>query len=187
MIIKSFSIIDYKNKEAASYKFSDQINLVVSQDNTMGKSSLLKSLYFNLGFQIKQFPSKWNPTDMFFQITVIINGKKHIISRQNKLFKIDGRNEPLNEREYSDWLQEKLNTNMELPNVRNKELSNAYSSAVILPFYIDQDDSWDGIMYRRVSNALGQYHNIPQTIFEYLFGLSDIDIQKLQNDLNIEL
>lgn len=187
MIIKSFSIIDYKNKEAASYNFSDQINLIVSKDNTMGKSSLLKSLYYNLGFQIKQFPSKWNPTDMFFQITVFINGKKHIISRQNKLFKIDGRNEPLNEREYSDWLQEKLNTNMELPNVRTKELSNAYSSAVILPFYIDQDDSWDGIMYRRVSNALGQYHNIPQTIFEYLFGLSDIDIQKLQNDLNIEL
>lgn len=184
MRIKSFSIVDYKNKEAVSYSFSNKVNLIVSSDNTMGKSSLLKSLYFNLGFKIKQFPSKWNTEDMFFQVEVTFNKKSHIISRQNNIFKIDGNADPLNEREYSDWLQEQLAIEMQLPNVRTKELYSAYSSAVILPFYVDQDDSWDGIMYRRVSDALGQYSNIPQTIFEYLFGLSDIEIQELQNSVN---
>ncbi|HZW67816.1 MAG TPA: hypothetical protein VFF20_04345 [Pseudogracilibacillus sp.] len=184
MLIKKFSIIDYKNKEAASFSFTENINLIASKDNTMGKSSLLKSLYHTLGFQIKQFPSKWNIKDMFFQVEITINKVKYTISRQNNIFKINNTNNPLNEREFSDWLQKKLNINMELPNIRTQQLSSAYSSAIILPFYIDQDDSWDGIMYRRVSNAVGQYSNIPRTIFEYLFNLSNVEIQKLQNELN---
>lgn len=187
VIIKSFSILDFVNKEAASFDFSDKVNLIVSSDNTMGKSSLLKSLYYTLGFSIKHFPSEWNHEDMYFQIKVSINNKSHIISRQNAIFKVDGNDEPLNEREYSDWLQDRLGIDMQLPNIKTKELHKAYSSAVILPFYIDQDDSWDGNMYRRVSNAVGQYSRIPQSIFEYLFDLSDVEIQKLQNKLNSKI
>ncbi|MBC6309999.1 hypothetical protein HCJ66_10650 [Listeria sp. FSL L7-1582] len=55
MIVNSFSIIDFKNKEAQDFEFSDGTNLIVSEGNTQGKSSLLKSMYFTLGFDVKQW------------------------------------------------------------------------------------------------------------------------------------
>ena len=72
---------------------------------------------------------------------------------------------------------------MKLANTRTKHLYDAYSSAVILPFYIDQDDSWDGGMYKNVTNTLNQYTRIPEDIFKNIFNLSSFEILELQNSL----
>lgn len=185
MIIESLKIIDYNEKTAASYNFSDGTNLIVSNGNRKGKSSLLKSIYYALGFDIRQFPSGWNVGDKVFQLKVKLdNGLSHTITRQGDMYKINSDDNPLNSKEYSAWFQEVLGIDMKLPNTNTKELHSVYSSAIILPFYIDQDDSWDGVIYRKVSDSLGQYSDVPKGIFEYLFSISDIEVQKLQNKIN---
>ncbi|GAB4073224.1 hypothetical protein GCM10028778_07900 [Barrientosiimonas marina] len=181
MWIESFSILDYKNEEANHYKFSEGINLISSENNSLGKSSVLKSLYFNLGFDIKHFPSNWDSRNMVFQLKCVINDEEYVITRKNNIFKIDNDDTPLNVKEYSNWLQDKLNINMQLPNVRTNELYEAYSSAIILPFYIDQDDSWNGALYKNVTDTVKQYSSMPSEIFKYLFNISDIEIQDLNN------
>lgn len=174
MIINSFSIIDFKNKEAEKFEFKSGSNLVISDKNTQGKSSLLKSMYFTLGFDVRQFPANWNINDMYFQLEVRINNSNYTITRQNNIFRVSDKAEPMNVKEYSEWFQMKLNANMKLANTRTKSLYDAYSSALILPFYIDQDDSWDGGMYKNVTDTLNQYARIPEDIFKSIFSISSV-------------
>lgn len=181
MIINSFSIIDFKNKEAQNFEFKTGPNLIVSKGNTQGKSSLLKSMYFALGFDIRQFPSNWNVNDMYFQIEVKLKNITYIITRQKDIFRVSDMDSSMNVKEYSAWLQDKLEINMKLANTRTKNIHEAYSSALILPFYIDQDDSWDGGMFKNVTNTLNQYTRIPEDIFKSIFNLSSLEISELQN------
>lgn len=186
MEVETLKIIDYVNKKATSYSFSSGTNLIVSDGNKIGKSSLVKSIYYTLGFDIKQFPSGWNVNNKVFQISIkMSSGQSHTITRQGETYKVDSGTTPLNSKEYSEWFQNILGTNMQLPNIITKELHSVYSSALILPFYIDQDDSWDGVTYKGVTDTLGQYSDVPKGIFEYLFSISDIDVQKLKNELTI--
>jgi len=186
MIIESFSILDFRTKEARTFEFQNGTNLIISNGNTEGKSSLLKSLYYTLGFDVRQFPSGWNKDDMYFQVRVNIGNQKFNITRQKNSFRVSDNDEIMNVKEYSEWLSQKLNIYMELPNAYTKTLSLAYSSALILPFYIDQDDSWEGILYRRVTDTLNQYSGVPQNIFESIFLLSDEEVTQLKNDIAID-
>ncbi|WBF52615.1 hypothetical protein [Macrococcoides canis] len=183
MIIESFSILDFKTKEARTFDFQNGTNLIISNGNTEGKSSLLKSLYYTLGFDVRQFPSGWSKDDMYFQVRVNIENQRFNITRQKNSFRVSDSDEIMDVKDYSEWLSEKLNIHMELPNVYTKSLSSAYSSALILPFYIDQDDSWEGVLYRRVTDTLNQYSGIPQNIFESIFSLSDEEVTQLRNDI----
>lgn len=185
MVIESLYIVDFKDKTATSYDFIDGTNLIVSNGNKKGKSSLLKSIYYTLGFDIRQFPSGWNISNKVFQLKVKFqDGITHTITRQSEIYKVDADDTPLNAKEYSEWLQTLLGIDMKLPNNQTKKLHSVYSTALLLPFYIDQDDSWDGVLYRRVSDTLGQYNDVPKGIFEYALSISDIEVQKLQNQIN---
>lgn len=186
MIIESFSILDFKTKEARTFDFQNGTNLIISNGNTEGKSSLLKSLYYTLGFDVRQFPSGWSKDDMYFQIRINIENQKLNITRQKDVFRVSDSDEIMNVKEYSEWLSEKLNIHMELPNVYTKKLHSAYSSALILPFYIDKDDSWEGILYRRVTDILNQYSGVPQNVFESIFSLSHEEVTQLKNNIAID-
>lgn len=185
MIIESLYIVDFKEKMATSYDFSDGTNLIVSKGNRKGKSSLLKSIYYTLGFDIRQFPSGWNISNKVFKLKVKFDdGISHTITRQSDIYKVDSDDKPLDSKEYSKWFQTILSADMKLPNKQTKKLHSVYSTALLLPFYIDQDDSWDGVLYRRVSDTLGQYSDVPKGIFEYVLSISDVEVQKLKNEIN---
>lgn len=185
MIIESLYIVDFKEKTATSYDFSDGTNLIVSNGNGKGKSSLLKSIYYTLGFDIRQFPSGWNISNKVFKLKVKFDdGISHTITRQSDIYKVDADDKPLDSKEYSKWFQTILSIDMKLPNKQTKKLHSVYSTALLLPFYIDQDDSWDGVLYRRVSDTLGQYSDVPKGIFEYVLSISDVEVQKLKNQIN---
>lgn len=183
MIIKSFSVVDIAAQEANKFEFQRGNNILISDENKSGKSSILKSMYRTLGFDIRSFPSGWNVKDMFFSLEVELNNNQYQITRNKDTYTVSDQKKPLTVKEYSYWLQDKLSIEMKLPNTVTGELHKAYSSALILPFYIDQDDSWDGILYKNVTNTLGQYRNIPKSIFENVFSLSSVEIQNLMNDV----
>ena len=56
LIINEIIIVDYENKKANCFSFSDKSNLIVSSKNGQGKSSLVKSIYYALGASLKAFP-----------------------------------------------------------------------------------------------------------------------------------
>lgn len=184
MKINSLEIVDVKNKEGNKFVFSDNVNLIVSIKNGGGKSSLIKSIYYALGFDILNFPEKWKVSDMYFTTELSIKNVLYKVTRQNNVFKIEGDDKALDVKQYSEWLQDKLGGKIYLPNKRTDSLETAYATAFILPFYIDQDSSWNNSIYTGVSRTLWMYKNVPKAVFESLLGLSSAEIITLENQKN---
>lgn len=187
MIIERFIILDYENKVANEFPLSKCANVFTSDGTTVGKSSLIKSLYYALGFEIKQFPHGWNIKTMRFRLDVSIKGSSFTIIRDNSLFYISDIKSPLNLQEFSKWLQDKLSIDMKLKPRKStgEELLSVYATEIISPFYLDQDKSWNGYIFKNTSDSLGRYSNIPGDILEYVLGISNQEILEKENEKSI--
>ncbi|GED03421.1 hypothetical protein [Bacillus atrophaeus] len=184
MIIERLIILDYENEVANEFNFSKNVNVITSDGTTVGKSSLIKSLYYALGFEIKQFPHGWNFKTMRFRLDVQINESAYFIIRDNSLFYVSDSEGALTLTEFSEWLQQKLSVNMmlKLRNSTTNELSSVYATEILTPFYLDQDKSWNGYIFKNTSDSLGRYSNIPQDILEYVLGISNKEILEKETE-----
>lgn len=193
LIINKICIVDYKNKVANEFEFSEGANLVISEKNGQGKSSLVKSIYYGLGCNLDTFPKNWNPQKYIIQLYVTINDKEFIIKRHNNIISIRGRKESFvfnSLRDYSEWLQVKLGMSLKLLSSKNK-LDFAYIDAILSPFYIDQDKGWHGTLYKGAFKGLGQYKSavFPKDLIDYYLGISNENINYLKSikeDLNTQ-
>ena len=187
MIIEKFIIIDYKHKEANEFVFTDNANIITAEINTQGKSCLLKSLFYCLGMAIKKFKPDWYIDTKIFKIYFKHKGIQGYIIRQSDNFWVSDKDGRLDLKEYSQWLSEKLSINMKLPKVKTLAYEPVYPSALILPYYIDQDTSWSKSIYKDVVLELGQYDStaVPKKIFEYIFNISNDAIQEKEDELRV--
>ncbi|WP_252508952.1 hypothetical protein [Paenibacillus peoriae] len=182
MIINSIIIYDYMNGKINQFNFKSHTNILVSEANIVGKSSLMKSIYYCLGYSVKIWPQNWDIQNMMFQIKITNQEREHTVTRHKKLFYIDGRKIVLNEKEYSKWLQDLLNIEIKLKDKKGKFLSDVYASEVLMPFYIDQDKSWDGYLYSKSSDSFARYSNIVRNVLDFYFQISD----HFLNDLELQ-
>ncbi len=187
MIIEKFIIIDYKDKEANEFNFSENANIITAEKNTQGKSCLLKSLFYALGMGIKKFKPEWHIDSKIFKIYYKHKDKHGYIIRQGDNFWVNDQNGRLSIKEYSQWLANTLKINMKLPMVKTLVYEPVYPSALILPYYIDQDTSWSRSIYKDVVLELGRYDSsaIPKKIFEYIFNISNDAIQEKEDELRL--
>lgn len=181
MTIKSLLIADYENEKANKFVFSDSANLIVSGTNGEGKSSLVKSIYYALGANLKSFPKGWNADNFIFQLEVFIDGNEFLIKRHNKVISVLDNNEVKlfeNFAEYYLWFQEKLKMRLELVNKSSDKASLASVEALFSPMYIDQDKAWDGKLFKDSFESLGRYksNDFPKNVFDYYLGISDSQI-----------
>lgn len=174
MILTKLVILDRTDKEANVFVFSDKANIITSDDSYVGKSCLLKSMFYAMGFPIRVIQSGWILKNKLFELYYIHDNKEGFIIRSGDTYWVDDVSEALSTMEYSKWLLQKYNLNIRLPLKDNVDIRTVYPSAIILPFYVDQDVSWSAIPYKNVANDLSQYASsvIPSALFEYLFGIS---------------
>lgn len=180
MIVNRLVIFDISNEEANEFCFSPKANIIYSEDNTSGKSCLLKSLYYTLGLQIKNFASGWNYKEMAFKVYYSHNGSEGYILRHKDTFWVNGVDHPLSERDYSEWLSDILNVKIKLPTKQDTTPQKVIASAILSLFYIDQDSSWDKTPYKNTINlAWYDSKSIPKAVFEHILGI--------KSSLNIDL
>ena len=189
LVINKLMIVDYENKCANSFCFSDTSNLIISQKNGQGKSSLVKSIYFALGANLKSFPKGWNPEKYIFQIEVLINNEIFFIKRHNKVISVKGAYESRifkDFHEYSIWLQAKLNMKIELVATKSGKPIIAYVEAILSPMYIDQDRGWNGSLYKDTFDGLGLYKSssFPIDVIDYYLDLSKNNILDKESQYN---
>lgn len=189
MTIKSLLIADYENEKANKFVFSDSANLIVSNTNGEGKSSLVKSIYYALGANLKSFPKGWNADNFIFQLEVFIDGNEFLIKRHNKVISVLDNNEVKlfeNFAEYYLWFQEKLKMRLELVNKSSDKASLASVEALFSPMYIDQDKAWDGKLFKDSFESLGRYksNDFPKNVFDYYLGISDSQIVDKESKKN---
>ncbi len=188
MILKKLIILDYSNEKAEAFEFSETSNIICSDSSTTGKSCLIKSIFYTLGFDVKTFPSGWPYKNMLFKLLYTNGSKRGYIIRKNDLFFVDNNKEPMNETDYAKWLLDELHLSIKLPLKINGDMHYARPSATLLPFYIDQDNSWSGGIYKATTPSLSMYssQSIPKNIIEYILGIGNDKIVALEEKKQIE-
>lgn len=185
MNVEKVLIIDKDKGESGEYSFSPGANLLVSRTNTQGKSSLLKTIYYGMGLKINQFPLNWDPTKMIIKLNLYNEHTKEelYVIRVGELFYVSDNTASLTLKEYTKWLSDKLGIDMKLTLGKvNMTKSVSYPSALITPFYVDQDESWSKKMFS-TSSELQMYRDVPKSIFDYVLKITDDDELKAKEEI----
>lgn len=149
MYFKNILISDVQARTARFQEFSKGFNVVTSQDNHVGKSSLLKSLYYTLGTEVDYDPV-WDKRTKLYAVTICVNGIDYRVARFQKSFVVfKGTELILMTRSVSHDLakmyEELFSFAVYLPNKETKKIEMAPPAFSFMPYYIDQDTGWSGL------------------------------------------
>lgn len=173
-------------KSAGQFSFQANLNLITSVDNTVGKSTLVKVLFWSLGCE-PALDAKWKSFDCKTILDFSINGKDYriyrdktsitffdIINKQTTNFeKVTG--------EFSKIFAGLVNFNFKIPNRNTEELETPPPAYYFLPFYIDQRRSWNEL-WNGFENLL-QYANFKTDLIKYDVGLISDRYFQVQEEL----
>lgn len=140
-------ITDVQEEKAIKKSFVKGINIVTSRENHVGKSSLLKSLYYTLGTDIK-FDSTWGKSSKLFIVRLLVDDVNFYVARYNEKYCV--LDKELNiititdkvSRELSPVLSKIFDFEIYLPEKIDGKSVLAPPAFTFLPYYIDQDTGW---------------------------------------------
>lgn len=149
MYFESILIADIYKHTARFQKFEKGINIITSTDNHVGKSSLVKSLYYALGAEV-EYDTVWDVTTKLFVVNFIVCGKKYIVGRFQKNFIVfeESKLRLLTNsvsRDLAEAYEKIFSFSIYLPNKKTKKTELAPPVFSFVPYYIDQDRGWNGL------------------------------------------
>ncbi|ELP0147925.1 hypothetical protein R1O12_002344, partial [Salmonella enterica subsp. enterica serovar Mbandaka] len=141
-------------------------------DNSIGKSTLAKSLLWSLGCD-PVIDEEWKSNDIKSILYFTINNKEYFSCRGSHsiiLGAIDGEAKRYTHitGDFSQDLSDLVNFKMKLPNRTDGKLETPPPAYYFLPFYIDQIKSWSS-PWDSFEN-LGQYANWKKSLIKYFTG-----------------
>ena len=146
---KRLLIADLHTHTARNQPFEKGFNVVTSTDNHVGKSSLLKSLYYTLGAEV-QFDSVWDKQSKLYVATLSVDEKEYRVVRLMKRFAVFDGDKLLKitdsvTKELTPLLSEIFDFAVYLPNKETEKVEMAPPAFTFMPYYIDQDKGWSGL------------------------------------------
>lgn len=159
MYFDNILIADIVEKTAHFHKFKKGFNVVTSQDNHVGKSSLLKSLYFAMGAEV-DFDNVWNKTTKLYIVDFYIDEIKFRLARWQKAFALFRGIELILttksvSRDLAREFEKIFSFAVYMANKKTNKTELAPPAFTFMPYYIDQDRGWSGL-YESFSN-IDQY------------------------------
>lgn len=146
---KHLMIADLQNHTARAQSFEKGLNVVTSEDNHVGKSSLLKSLYYTLGAEV-DFDSVWDKHSKLYIATLSVDEKEYRVVRLLKRFAVFDGEKLLKitdsvTKELAPLLGEIFDFSVYLPHKDTGKVEMAPPAFTFMPYYIDQDKGWSGL------------------------------------------
>lgn len=177
-------VLSNSTKSANQFKFSRSLNLVTASDNSVGKSTLLKLLFWGLGCE-PELDTAWKAQDSKTIVDFEIDLKKYRVKRYKNQIYIREENSDYEEfqkitGDYSKKFAEIVGFNALLPNQSSNLLETPPPAYYFLPFYIDQKRSW-AKAWDNFEN-LGQYRSWKSTIIKYHVGLLKPEHFEIESD-----
>lgn len=169
---QSILIADLQKNTARLQNFSKGLNVVTSTDNHVGKSSLLKSLYYALGADV-DYDSVWGRNTKIYIATLSVDGELYRIVRLMRRFAVF-HNEKLLlitdsvTKELTPLLGKIFDFTVYLPNKETGKVEMAPPAFTFMPYYIDQDKGWDRLyesfasiqQYKSVDRIKSLYYHL---------------------------
>lgn len=144
---KSTSILSEKEKKAFSFTFSPTINMIYGENDT-GKSTLIKSLYYSLGGDVR-LDKNWVNNDFITKTTISINGEDYVFIRNKKkisVFLESDKSKPLvsssSRSDIAEFISRIFDFRLTLAHKKTGLSAISYPACLYLPYYIDQDTGW---------------------------------------------
>lgn len=167
-------------KSANQFQFK-RLNLITADDNSVGKSTLAKLLFWGLGCE-PEFDTTWTTFDCSTITIFSIENREYEIKRYKNIISLKEQNTithfPKITGDFSIRLAEIVGFKALLPNQKTGELETPPPAYYFLPFYIDQKRSWSRAWDN--FNNLGQYRSWKKTIIKYHVGLLTSDYFELE-------
>lgn len=170
---KRLLVLSNSTKSANQFEFSRNLNLITANDNSVGKSTLLKLILWGVGCE-PELDTTWKSQDCKTIVEFQIGDNSYRIQRyKNQIHLRENENEILEFQkitgEYSEKFAEIVNFKALLPNQSTTVVETPPPAFYFLPFYIDQKRSW-AKSWDNFDN-LGQYRSWKSTIIKYHVGL----------------
>lgn len=172
LIFQRLVLISDSKRLANQFSFQKRLNLITGKDNSIGKSTLAKSLLWSLGCD-PVFDEEWKSNDIKSILYFTINNKEYFSCRgthsiilgaigdeAQRYINITG--------DFSKDFSDLVNFKMKLPNRGDGNLETPPPAYYFLPFYIDQIKSWSS-PWNSFEN-LGQYSNWKAPLIKYFTG-----------------
>lgn len=146
LLIKQLTILSIPEKSAKAVTFNPQRNLITGE-NDVGKSSIIKSIYHSLGADV-HFDNVWKKADAINLLTFSYGDKDYMILRSRDhfgLFDIHGNLIQSFDsiiKGLSPHFAKLFNNKLQLKQSQTNQRIPASPAIQFLPFYIDQDKSW---------------------------------------------
>lgn len=146
LLIKKLTILSIREKSAKTVSFHPQRNLITGE-NDVGKSSIIKSIYHSLGADV-QFDNVWEKADAISLLEFSYNSRDYKILRSRShfgLFDVQGNLLQSFDsiiKELSPHLAKLFNNRLQLKHSQTNQRITVSPAIQFLPFYIDQDKSW---------------------------------------------
>lgn len=190
LIVTSITMVDLTNKEAKKISFSHGKNLLTSEHNHLGKSVIMKSIYYTLGAEV-YFPTPIKNLNLLTYVDFILDDHIYRISRLNGSFIIYCDNQFINKYLSVNAVGQYLAQLFKLEiNLVGKDPSGTITRCppafYYLPYYVDQENGWAANSYS--FNNMGQF-DLPQRKSSYFFHLGVLDnafVEKNKNQKSSE-
>lgn len=155
---KSLRILSDVEKKAAHYKFGKRFNLIVGTTNSVGKSHIVKNIFWAFGCE-SYLDSTWKDLDCKVLVEFSVGSKDCSVARHGDRIFLSEENKPFVaypriSGEFSRHLSEILHYHVLLPVRDKEEVTTPPPAYYFLPFYINQTHSW--------SKAWNSFENLSQ-------------------------
>lgn len=162
------------------FTFGPRMNLITSQKNSVGKSSLVKTILWTFGCE-PYFDEKWKKQDISSKIEFTLGDNKYTILRNKNNYLVINDDEEsyfFNDfRKYIEFFCNLVNFYPMLENRKTKILELPSPAYYFIPFYIDQKKGWSHILSS--FKNLGQYAFWQKPILKYHCGITSNEISRL--------
>ncbi|MEQ9087093.1 MAG: hypothetical protein RIE23_07860 [Pontimonas sp.] len=170
---------------------------LLTGENDVGKSTLVKSLYHCLGADTPQINNTvWKRANPIYCVNFELAGEEYHIIRDEKYFGVFDSGKNLISRHVgiggpngiTNFMNKLLGFNIELERQSDGKLGVAGPAFYFLPFYIDQDEGWSTSWSSFV--GLRQFSNYRKLMLEYHLGVrpqSYYDAKKREIELQEQL
>jgi len=179
-------LISDSKKLANQFSFPKRLNLITGGDNSIGKSTLAKSLLWSLGCE-PVIDDEWKTNDIKTILYFSVNNKEYFSCRGSHsiiLGAVDGEAKRYAKitGEFSRELSNIVDFKMKLPNRDDGSLETPPPAYYFLPFYIDQVESWSKPW--NSFEHLGQYLNWKNTLIKYFTGYIKPEHFDIEEDIH---
>ncbi|EMX8385476.1 AAA family ATPase [Salmonella enterica] len=146
---KNIKILSLRDRKAFSYEFSEGVNFIYGT-NDVGKSSLIKSLYYTLGGDLR-LDDAWKSDDIVTLVEINNGTNDFIFLRYKKIIGVfDLKNNDLVVYNSISSLASRISNifgfKLELHNKFTGATTQANPACLFAPFFIDQDEGWKAVL-----------------------------------------